>query len=288
MKSIYCIIAGMLLLLPTLKAQIGIYTENPQSLFHIDALSNNNNTTPAEAQQLDDVYWGLGLNDEAVMSIGQMPVSNTQLLLTDNRKSFLPNKVALTSTLDQTTVPNPQSGMFVYNTERVADVTPGLYVYTQNKWVYIFTETIKRLQIRELQKELVTLMCGALDPDCAETMDFGDDIIIPETGAYSVGFYFTGFHPSLNSDAQREILYVWLLAVDQNGDEKVVDVAELNPISFRDNASTTYTVFMGGKFNAGDRLVSKASTNLAPQYLLRLTPKKTQMVYWKLEQALIM
>lgn len=266
----------------SLKAQIGINTEIPQTLFHVDPLRNNTGTTPSTAQQLDDVYFSKGFSDEAVMSIGALPLNNTQLLMTDPNKAFLPNKVALTSQLDVTTVPSPQTGMLVYNTVTVNGtngVIPGLYVYENNKWQYLFTEDIKRLQMRTLQTSFVTPVCSSIDYACATLMDFGDDIIIPEEGAYGIGISLYG-KPETNLTApSREVLYVWLMVNDTPA-----DVAELNPVGFTSGNQFTYTVFLGGQFSVGDKLSCRLSY-YATYHPMYIDTSQTFMMYWRLEQA---
>lgn len=279
--TIFCISALKL------NAQIGINTENPQTLFHIDVLKNNTGTTPSTTQQLDDVYMGLGYNNEAVLSIGALPQNNTQLLMTDNNKAFSPNIVSLTSHTDITTVPNPQTGMLVYNTATVtgtSGVIPGLYVYENNKWQYLFTEDIKKLQMRSLQTATQSNTCASTNYACAALMDFGDDIIIPQAGAYGVGVSLYGKSiPDLTAP-KREIVYIWLMANDTP-----VDVAELNIVGFEDAKQSTYTVFLGGAFNAGDKLTCRISTNNTVtngvDYLMYFYPTKTFMMYWRLEQV---
>lgn len=52
-----------------LVAQIGVYTESPSQLLHIDAAKNNNNASPSVSQMTDDVVFttdgklGLGVTD---------------------------------------------------------------------------------------------------------------------------------------------------------------------------------------------------------------------------------
>lgn len=279
----YSFLLGILSFSLSANSQIGVNTENPQTLFHIDALGNNNTgTTPSVAQQLDDVYMGMMSDNEIVMSLGKLPEINTQLSLNDANKSFLPNKVALTSQLDIVTVPNPQTGMMVYNTSSIPGtngVLPGLYVYEDNTWKYLFTEDTKKLQMRNLATAMVTPACSAADYNCASVLDFGEDIIITDTGAYGIGVSLYGRpNPTLTTPS-REILYIWLMA---NG--VPVDVAELNMTGFTGGNQFTYTVFLGGKFNVGDKLTCRLSYNVTyhPMYLY---PDKSYMMYWRLEQA---
>lgn len=266
-----------------LEAQIGINTENPQTLFHIDPLKNNTGTTPSTFQQRDDVYLGLGFNDEAVLSLGALPQNNTQLFLNDANKAFLPNKVALTSVLDVVTVPNPQVGMMVYNTVTIVGqdgVVPGLYVYEDSKWKYLFTEDIKKLQKRDLLTALTTVRCNSSDYDCALPLDFGEDIIIPETGAYGVGFNLYSKQSVAVTRPMREIIYVWLMKGNLP-----VDVAELNKAGLENGGESTYSAFFGGAFNAGDKLSLRISTNNSNDQFIYVYPTRTFMMYWRLEQT---
>ncbi len=283
MNNKYYIIIGILLLSLSLKAQIGVNTENPQTIFHIDVLKNNTGVTPSVAQQQDDVYFGMGLNNEAVISLGKIPETNTQLFLNDPNKAFLPNKVALKSQLDITTVVNPQIGMLVYNTATVAGtngVIPGLYVYESSKWKYLFTEDTKKLQMRNLQTAITAATCNSINYSCATPMDFGDDILIPQVGAYGVGLSLYSRTQTVVTTPIREIVYVWLMANDVP-----VDVAELNIVGFDGGKEATYSVFLGGAFNAGDKLTCRISTNHLATLFMYLYPIQTFMMYWRLEQT---
>ncbi len=277
----YSLLLGILSFSLSSYCQIGINTENPQSIFHIDALRNNTVSPPTQAQQLDDVYMGVA-SDELVLSLGKLPQNNAQLSLNDDSKAFLPNKVSLTSQQDVSTVPNPQTGMLVYNTALVSGtngVLPGLYVYEDNKWKYLFTEDIKTLQMRSLATALVTPVCNAADYNCAVLMDFGGDIIITNSGSYGVGVTLYGKSNITLTAPSREVLYIWLMS---NG--VPVDVAELNVTGFVSGGQFTYTVFLGGQYNVGDKLSLRLSyySSYHPIYLYA---GNTSMIYWRLEQA---
>lgn len=283
MKKIIYYVLLLIAFCQTIEAQIGINTENPQTLFHIDVLGNNANTPPSIAQQLDDVYMGTGYNDEAVLSLGEIPQSNMQLALNDKNKAFLPNKVALTSQLDVNTVPNPVRGMIVYNTSNVSGTNgliPGIYVYEDNTWKLLFTEEMKRLQTRNLVTEAVTPVCTAANYNCALKLDFGDDIIIPETGAYGVGVTLLLKTNVAVTDPARQVVYLWLMSGDTP-----IDSAELNMTGFVGSGSigATYTVFLGGKFNVGD-ILNLRIANYSGSPNSYVFPSKTNMVYWRLTQ----
>lgn len=284
MKKIIYIASFFVILILEANAQIGINTENPQTLFHIDILGNNTGTIPSVSEQADDVYMGLGYNNEAVISIGSLPYNNMQLQMTDPNKAFLPNKVALTSQLDIVSVPNPQTGMLIYNTATISGtngVTPGLYVYESNKWQYLFTENTRRLQIRDLQTSIVTPPANSSDYVNTALMNFGDDILISEDGAYGVGINLYGRRDITSLVAMRSIIYVWLMA-----DDVPVDVAELNPLAFPNDEFFTYTVFLGGQFSIGDKLSCRIS-HYGTTYTnsLYIDTSLTFMMYWRLEQA---
>lgn len=64
--KIYILFLLIIANLFTAEAQIGIYTDLPSQLFHLDAAKNNNNTTPTSATQTDDVV----ITSNAFVGIG--------------------------------------------------------------------------------------------------------------------------------------------------------------------------------------------------------------------------
>jgi hypothetical protein len=65
------------------------------------------------------------------------PGASTILQLDATNKGFLPPRVTLTATTDGTTISSPASGLLVYNTASVSNVTPGYYFYNGANWVRI-------------------------------------------------------------------------------------------------------------------------------------------------------
>lgn len=100
-------------------AQVGINTENPQGIFHIDAAKNNvGPNAPAPNQQYDDFIVsatgtvGVGTITPDASAILELNVSN---LPSGQQKGFLAPRVALSSVVDKTTIPSPATGLLVYN-----------------------------------------------------------------------------------------------------------------------------------------------------------------------------
>lgn len=120
MKKLLLSICSVCFLNSTIYSQIGIYTDNPRSILHIDALGNNSSVgAPSVIEQKDDVLFSIDSNKTPSLTIGASPrtsINDAQLELASNSKGFLPNKVALTSNQDIITIPSPQDGMIVYNT----------------------------------------------------------------------------------------------------------------------------------------------------------------------------
>jgi len=99
-------------------SQVGINTEKPQGIFHIDGGKDNGvSATPDPDKQI---------NDFIVTTTGQTAIGTTTpdasaILDISNqnpgstKRGFLGPKVALTSRTDQTTIASPASGLLVYN-----------------------------------------------------------------------------------------------------------------------------------------------------------------------------
>jgi hypothetical protein len=74
--------------------------------------------------------------------------SSALLDLESTNKGLLLPRVALASTSDVSTISSPATGLIVYNTATVSDVTPGLYVFVgSNKWNRLSTTGLTSLDI---------------------------------------------------------------------------------------------------------------------------------------------
>jgi hypothetical protein len=72
------------------------------------------------------------------------PNASAKLDITSTNKGFLPPRVTLTGTADVTTIANPATGLFIYNTATAgtspSNVTPGLYYFDGSKWQRIINQ----------------------------------------------------------------------------------------------------------------------------------------------------
>ena len=89
----------------------------------------------------------------AQVGIGtSMPNPSAQLEIVSNDKGILIPKVALTSSVDPSTIANGNvEGLLIFNTASVSDVVPGFYYWNGTKWSKIaddtdaFVETVTNL-----------------------------------------------------------------------------------------------------------------------------------------------
>lgn len=94
--------------------RIGIGTNNPMGVFHVDPLNDNNQSAAPTADQLADDFV---ITPDGSVGIGTTaPDLSAMLDVTATDKGVLLPRVALTSSTDETTIPNPTTGLLVYNT----------------------------------------------------------------------------------------------------------------------------------------------------------------------------
>lgn len=72
------------------------------------------------------------------------PEASAKLDITSSNKGFLPPRVTLTGTADNTTIASPATGLMVYNTATAGSgttaVAPGLYYYDSGKWQRVINQ----------------------------------------------------------------------------------------------------------------------------------------------------
>ncbi|UWX59490.1 hypothetical protein N0B40_13855 [Chryseobacterium oranimense] len=117
MKKIILLVASISSAL--IYSQVGINTVNPRGTFHVDGLKDNPTTGNPSAAQ--------GANDFTVTSSGSVGIGtvvpdasaildvNVDGLAAGSKKGLLGPKAALTSQIDQVTIPSPAAGLLVYN-----------------------------------------------------------------------------------------------------------------------------------------------------------------------------
>jgi hypothetical protein len=69
------------------------------------------------------------------------PEASAKLDVTSSNKGFLPPRVTLTSCTDNTTIPNPATGLLVYNTGNNVGLVAGYYYWNGSGWATIATAT---------------------------------------------------------------------------------------------------------------------------------------------------
>ena len=62
------------------------------------------------------------------------PNASAKLDVYSTNKGFLPPRVTLTNSTDNTTIPNPATGLLVYNTGNNAGLVAGYYYWNGSSW----------------------------------------------------------------------------------------------------------------------------------------------------------
>lgn len=113
------IFLGMLSIPILALSQVGVNTNNPQGIFHVDGAKDNPDTgssTPFQDANdfiiTSDGSVGVGTTSPDASSILELNVDG---LNSGNKKGFLGPKVSLTSNSDTLTILNPAKGLLVYN-----------------------------------------------------------------------------------------------------------------------------------------------------------------------------
>lgn len=69
------------------------------------------------------------------------PDASAKLEVNSSNKGFLPPRVTLTSQTDNSTIPNPATGLLVYNTGNNPNLVAGYYYWNGSNWATIATAT---------------------------------------------------------------------------------------------------------------------------------------------------
>ncbi|MBF0577144.1 hypothetical protein [Dysgonomonas sp. GY617] len=270
--------------------QIGVFTETPKTLFHIDGDGDNIITN-------DWIFTESGGHSK--IALGKLPDTDTgaQLELGSTQSAFLPNRVALTSISDNITVPLPVEGMIVYNTAITTGsnkVIPGLYYHDGIKWCYLYNLSSLNMSLtyRDLQTSAVTTGGNALQPENTTLMDFGGPIEISETGGYNFSFRMYGRTSNTTNEVFVGIYYLWCMTYDSATNVYTTkDVIELDLPVYSTGVPITTTATLGASFTAGDKVFFRISHNpnfaAAVNYIWTLlanpglNANKTSVIYWK-------
>ncbi|MFR9165932.1 MAG: hypothetical protein ACLVKO_06845 [Dysgonomonas sp.] len=247
------------------------------------------------------------------MGIGIIPDDNSgiQLEMGGENSAFLPNRIALKSLDDLTTIPNPVDGMLIYNTtdNSALDLHPGIYYFGEGKWVSVFTsEVVSTIEYRDLSGNFSpnnTDTKAHERPDNATTLSWKDPnnptlaassyIEIPEDGSYAFSFRLYGSH--VTNGPLREVFYLWALRNNSTLAADRLDVAELNiPLAYEattNKRNLSYTVTLTAICRKGEKIYFRVGIpNNYPACTLIGNPKtstsqdpvpnRTSMIFWKL------
>ncbi len=139
------------------------------------------------------------------------PDASAKLDVSSNNKGFLPPRVTLTSSTDNSTIPNPATGLLVYNNGNNASLLSGYYYWNGVNWATIATSTgsgVASSGLRKLYDGIATATTinssGAtfsvtssglylIDFTCGATNN---------NGTVTLNFYVREGTTVLNSDAQ--------------------------------------------------------------------------------------
>ncbi|SHE40969.1 hypothetical protein SAMN05444362_101268 [Dysgonomonas macrotermitis] len=266
-----------------LYAQVGINTQTPQGIFHIDNKGDTSGTTNMK----DDIVIASDGGSGVGMSIGGAPVTGASIALHSEAKGFVPNRVKLTSALDITTVPSPVEGMVVYNTLASGiypdNTLPGYYSYNGSRWKRLRTAAYLGVsETRSLQASVTTVSSTTIAALDAPVLNFGG-ITIFEDGAYAFSFNIAGTSSTgaLTDKITRGILYIHVLKKSVGESAfSVFQTIEVNPPLFPNGQSFTITAIAGMELKAEDEL--KFTARHYSTYPSITLTGNTYLVYWKL------
>jgi hypothetical protein len=169
--------------------------------------------------------------------------------VTSNNKGFLPPRVTLTSATDNTTIPSPAEGLFVYNKGSVG-LQAGYYYWNGANWATIATATSAGNGVTATN--MVNLYSQAYST-AANTLYSGYSFTVPVSGRYLFDFSCTGFSNATITFKVRQ--GTTDLATDaQTSYNNTVHVEYNGKIEVNLQSGTTYNVYVTttGNRDAGD------------------------------------
>ena len=266
------------------QSQVGINTKNPQGVFHFDKKGNSGSSTNLE----DDIIISSDNASGANVSIGGLPVSGASIAMYSSTKGFLPNRVQLTSSIDVTTVPNPETGMLVYNIAASGvypnNTLPGYYIFQGSKWLRLRTSAYSGLsETSALKTAVTTKSTNEVNSSTAPIADFGS-IQIFDDGAYAFSFNInaTSSTGALSGNITRGVLNIYILKKSL-GDAGFTPFKgiEINPALFPNGNSFTLSAITSLELKSQDQLMFRIS-HYGTYPSITLKAGATYLTYWKL------
>ncbi len=264
-------------------AQVGINTQSPLGIFHLDELGDTSGSSNIKDDIIIASDGATGVN----VSVGGLPVKGASIALHSVNKGFVPNVVKLKSTQDISTVPNPTVGMVVYNAE-ASGVYPnntlvGYYLYNGTQWQRLRTQAYLGVSETRTLKTSVTTSSTSTTATSASVLDFGD-LTIFEDGAYAFSFniYATSSTTTLPLNIAQGKFYIHVLK--KGVDDSVFSLfktIEVDAFLFPNGASFSLTGIAGMELKAQDQLkFTTRHNNSNPS--ITYTSGATYMMYWML------
>lgn len=286
MKYITLLILSIVVLSPVF-GQIGINTQNPKGVFHIDAKGDNS--------VLNDLLVttdGLG---GVNMGLGAIPTISSQLTLSDTNKALRLNRVALKSIIDKVTIPAPQRGLIVYNTTINESLTEAIYYYSGYRWV--------RLETTPYDGEIINqrnLFVGAkTEPisgndviagkhggvELQFTNIEGEGIKVLEDGSYAFAFRLYGSPNKFTNATEKGRFYIFMV---RKSDSKLLDSAELDILIYS-GRPISYTIALAAILEKNDHVLFYLAHIAGANYTwafgsssaTAVNANRTSMIYWK-------
>ncbi|WP_062185165.1 hypothetical protein [Dysgonomonas macrotermitis] len=283
-----------------LNAQVGINTQTPLSVFHIDGKANTT-TSPSVGQLIDDIVVQADGSGGIGMGIGTIPAEGASVDLASPSKGLSLNSVALTGPNDLSTVLTPKQGMLVFNTRDNDDLARGICLFngTTNQWEQMaYTKQTNIVNIAVSLENVITtpsnathIAAGGYDGVSIPFAPLGSStpgIKITEDGTYAFALNLIG---SVDvPETSQSHLYLFLM---RKSDMTIMDAAALgtlsmyNPPYFKQSA----TAILASELKNGDELDFLICHNNGTDFPWTLFGgtssttaryNKTSLSYWKL------
>lgn len=236
--------------------QVGINTKNPIGELHIDGLGNNLAGTPTALELDDDIVIKNDGNGGINVSLGGNVINGASIALRSSNKGFMPNRVALQSTVDNMTISPLVEGTIVYNTNTTNDnvvttnVNSGYYMYHDGEWRRLMTSWATTSTSK------INLTASLTTTTTPTSLNFGK-FTISDTGFYVFSLNLAGTAPSVSGQGTvRRGAFKLLLYRKGINDMAfiAIDEMDISTAVFTSGSSFTYNTFLTGFCNIGDEI----------------------------------
>lgn len=290
------ILSALLFLVLNSFSQVGINTNNPRGVFHIDG-NGDNASTPTVAQLKNDLIAKVDANGEMYVNMGSEGHTSSQFGLYDTNKALGLNRVALTSTTDITTVPSPGKGLFVYDNN-----TNYMYYYSGYMWLRIEDTPYENTSVRTYNlltndaatptnpNQSIQVFSKAHTPNGTADgalMKFTSTGTIPidEKGSYGFSIRLYGGPGAFTPTPANKTYYVYMTKAGSNS---ILDCIQIDLYAYT-GRPISYTATFYADLEANDEVCFYWAHNQATTttcYLVvaasgAVNANRTSLLYWK-------